>query len=149
MACALPSQGSVSARVLAGLLCIALVATGCATTGTRSGHLGVLPANEQLVTLVVSEDSTVVRGECPLVAHGNVLGCQTSRKVALPDGRDVRVVKIVRFTDRLPSAMAFEIDIHELCHAVAALQGIDDPCHTGNGGVVQHPAALPRGLMLR
>jgi hypothetical protein len=125
------------------------VATGCATTGTRSGHLGVLDTDAQLVTLVVSEDSTVVRGECPLVAHGSVLGCQTSRTVALPDGRSVRLVKIVRFTDRLPSAMAFEIDIHELCHAVAALQGIDDPCHTGNGGVVQHPAALPRNLLLR
>jgi hypothetical protein len=141
----------VSARAIVGLLvCIAVAAAGCATTGTRSGHLGVLPADEQLVTLVVSEDSTVVRGECPLgLAHGNVLGCQTSRMVALPDGRSVRVVKIVRFTDRLPSAMAFEIDIHELCHAVAILQGIDDPCHAGNGGVVQHPAALPRRLMLR
>jgi hypothetical protein len=140
----------VSARRIVVLLVgIALAATGCATTGTRSGHLGVLDTDAQLVTLVVSEDSTVVRGECPLVAQGNVLGCQTSRKVALPDGRSVRLVKIVRFTDRLPSAMAFEIDIHELCHAVAALQAIDDPCHAGNGGVVQHPAALPRNLLLR
>ena len=132
------------------LLGIVVAAAGCATTGTRSGHLGVLPAAEPLVTLVVSEDSTVVRGECLLgIAHASVRGCQTSRTVALPDGRSVRVVKIVRFTDRLPSAMAFEIEVHELCHAVASLQGIDDPCHTGNGGIVQQPAALPRNLMVR
>ena len=132
------------------LLGITIALAGCATTGTRSGRLGILPHGEQLVTLVVSEDAAIVRGECPLhLAHGNVLGCQTSRKVQLPDGRSVRVVKIVRFTDRLPSPMAFDIDIHELCHAVAAVQGIDDPCHTGNGGVVQHPAALPGHLIRR
>ena len=139
----------MGARSLASFfLAIVLAASGCATTATRSGQLGILPADAPLITLVVSEDATIVRGECPLL-HGNVLGCQTSRTVALPDGRSVRVVKIVRFTDRLPSAMAFEIDIHELCHAVAALQRIDDPCHTGNGGAVQSPAALPRSLLLR
>ena len=131
------------------LLGITMALTGCATTGTRSGHLGVLPRDEQLVTLVVSEDAAIVRGECPWNVAHNVLGCQTSRKVELPDGRSVRVVKIVRFTDRLPSPMAFAIDIHELCHAVAALQGLDDPCHTGNGGIVQHPAALSRNLIRR
>ena len=137
-------------RFVFTLLGIAMALTGCATTGTRSGHLGVLPRDEQLVTLVVSEDAAIVRGECPLnVANSNVLGCQTSRTVELPDGRSVRVVKIVRFTDRLPSPMAFAIDIHELCHAVAALQGIDDPCHMENGGVVQQRSALPRSLMLR
>lgn len=136
------------------LLGIAVALTGCATMGTgtatRSGELGALRANEPLVTLIVSEHAAVVRGECPLnFTHGGVLGCQTSRKVDLPSGRSVRVVKIVRFTDRLPSPMAFEIDIHELCYAVAALQPIDDPCHNENGGVVQHPAALPRSLLLR
>ena len=137
-------------RFVFTLLGIAIALTGCAATGTRSGHLGILPRDEQLVTLVVSEDAAIVRGECPLnFAHGSVLGCQTSRTVELPDGRSVRVVKIVRFTDRLPSSMAFAIDIHELCHAVAALQGIDDPCHTGNGGVVPHPAALPDNLIRR
>ena len=146
------TQGGVSVRSVVWLvLGIAIATTGCATTvGTRTGHLGVLPVNEPLVTLVVSEDSAVVRGQCPQgLLHTNVLGCQTSRTVDLPDGRSVRVVKIVRFTDRLPSTMAFEIDIHELCHAVAALQEFDDPCHTGNDGVVQHPAALSRRLMLR
>ena len=48
-----------------------------------------------------------------------------------------RAVKIVRYTDRLPSEMAFEIDLHELCHVVAALQPIADPCHNGNGGTIR------------
>ena len=68
---------------------------------------------------------------------GAVLGCQQSWPITLPDGRRARGVKIVRYTDSLPSPLAFEIDIHELCHAVAALQLIDDPCHATNGGVVQ------------
>jgi hypothetical protein len=146
----------VNARLLAWLvLPIVLALSGCATTigtgsPTRTAQLGPLRGGEPLVTLVVSEDPAVVRGECPLnFSHGGVLGCQTSRTVELSTGASVRVVKIVRFTDRLPSAMAFEIDIHELCHAVAALQGIDDPCHEGNDGIVQHPAALPRSLLLR
>jgi len=55
-----------------------------------------------------------------------------------PDGRtEVKMMKVVRYTDALPSALALEIDAHELCHVVAALQPIDDPCHLGNGGVVQ------------
>jgi hypothetical protein len=116
---------------------------------TRSGHLGGLPRGEQLVTLVVSEDTAVVRGECPLNFTHGVLGCQTSRAVELSDGKKVRVVKIVRYTDRAPSALTFEIDLHELCHAVATLQGIDDPCHTGNAGIVEHAAALPRHLLVR
>lgn len=135
---------------VAGLLATALtVLSGCAAA-TRTGELGVLPKGERLVSLVVSEDLAIVRGECPLdFRHGGVLGCQTSRQVKLPDGRGVRVVKIVRYSDRAPSPLAFEIDLHELCHAVAALQPIDDPCHTGNAGIVEHPAALPRNLLLR
>jgi hypothetical protein len=102
--------------------------------GTRSAALGDLPGGERLVTLVVTEDRAVVGRECP-VSLFPILGCQTSRKLSTADGSDVRVVKIVRYTDRVPSALAFEIDIHELCHAVAALQPIADPCHAGNGGV--------------
>ncbi len=113
------------------------------------GRLGVLPQEEHLVTLVVTEDAGIVRSECPLTIVSGVLGCQTSREVKLTSGRPARVVKIVRFTDRLPSAMAFEIDIHELCHAVAALQSIDDPCHIGNNGIVESAAALPRQLLGR
>ncbi len=49
----------------------------------------------------------------------------------------VRTVKVVRYTDFLPSALAFEIDAHELCHAIAAFQTIPDPCHVGNEGLAQ------------
>jgi hypothetical protein len=98
---------------------------------------------------VVTEDPAVVRGECPPnFGHGAVLGCQTSRQVDLIGGKSIRVVKIVRYTDRVPSALAFEIDIHELCHAIAALQPMDDPCHVGNGGIAGE-AAVPRHLLAR
>jgi hypothetical protein len=139
-----------SAVAVVGFALGTLVLSGCAT-GTRTGQLGLLAANEHLVTLVVSEDRAVVRQECPLgLVASEVLGCQTSRVVTIKGGSAARVVKIVRLTDRLPSAMAFEIDIHELCHAIAALQPIADPCHVGNDGVVQHyPAALPRNLLVR
>jgi hypothetical protein len=33
--------------------------------------------------------------------------------------------------------MAFEIEIHEFCHAIAALRTIDDPCHAENNGLLQ------------
>jgi hypothetical protein len=33
--------------------------------------------------------------------------------------------------------MAFAIEIHEFCHAIAALQTIDDPCHAENNGLLQ------------
>ena len=126
---------------------VLVVASGCATT-TRSGALGLLPHGDRLVTLVVTEDPSVVRGECPPnLGHAGVLGCQTSREVTLAGG-SVRLVKIVRYADRVPSPLTFEIDIHELCHAVAALQRIDDPCHTENGGVVEQ-AATPRHLLAR
>ena len=115
---------------------------GCATT--RAMHFGRLPDAKPLVTLVVSEDQEVVERECrDVVAPGRVLGCQLSWPVVLPNGKEIRSVKIVRYTDSLPSPMAFEIDAHELCHTVAVLQGIDDPCHTGNNGFLR--TALPRG----
>jgi hypothetical protein len=134
---------------LAAVVVLACVVAGCAT-GTRSGRLGHIGSDANLVTLVVSEDATIVRRECPFAAAaGQVLGCQTSRAVHLPEGGVVRAVRIVRYTDRLPSGLAFEIDLHELCHAVAAVQGLDDPCHIGNDGVVQHPYAAPRALFGR
>jgi hypothetical protein len=120
-----------------------LLLAGC--VATRSASFGPLPDNESLVTLVVSEDSDVVRRECRDVpALSRILGCQTSKVVRLPHGDSVRAVKIVRFTDALPSALAFEIDIHELCHAIAAVQGLADPCHGGNGGVVESDDARSR-----
>jgi hypothetical protein len=125
-------------RVLIGLAAL-LALTGC--TGTRMAGFGPLGGDHRLVTLVVSEDPAIVARECEGVrADGPILGCQKSWPVLLPDGRRVRTMKIVRYTDRLPSPLAFEIDIHELCHAVAALQLVDDPCHADNGGVAQAPA---------
>jgi hypothetical protein len=122
-------------RVL--VILVALFALmGCAVTRTAS--FGPLAGDHMLVTLVVSEDRAVVAHECRDVrASGVILGCQMSAPVSLPDGSRARTMKIVRYTDQLPSPLAFEIDVHELCHAVAALQLIEDPCHQGNAGVAQ------------
>ena len=111
--------------------------------------MGTLSDARSLVTLIVSEDQRVVSRECPeTLSPGAVLGCHVSEAVTLPGGRAARTVRIVRYTDRLPSAVAFEIDIHELCHTVAALQGLPDPCHAENGGRVEHyPAASPSLLL--
>lgn len=115
------------------ILILGALAGGCAST--RTGELGILPSRDPLVTLVVSQQRTVVAQECPpRLTPTPLLGCQTSRPVTLPDGHTARIVKIVRYTDALPSELAFEIDLHELCHAIAALQPIRDPCHDGNGG---------------
>ncbi|MBI4254031.1 MAG: hypothetical protein HY616_03070 [Candidatus Rokubacteria bacterium] len=120
----------------------ALVLAGCA--GTRSTHFGLLAQNEPLVTLIVSEDRQVIDREC-LDPEGarRMLGCQTSRVVDLPGGVQVKAIKIVRYTDSLPSEMAFEIDVHELCHAIAAAQGIADPCHQENNGTIQAAVFSP------
>ena len=94
------------------------------------------------MTLVVTEDRQVVQHECRhILAPGSVLGCRISRVVPLPDGRDARTVTIVRYTDSLPSKLSFEIEVHELCHAIASLQSIDDPCHVGNDGLLTAESA--------
>jgi hypothetical protein len=114
---------------------VGLVLSGCATT--RRIAMGPLPTTEPLITLVVTEDRGVIRDECAGVeTPGSLLGCRVTRRVLL-NGTTVQVMKIVRYTDALPSALAFEIDAHELCHAIASLQPIADPCHTGNDGVIQ------------
>jgi len=131
------------------MLLLACVVAGCAA-GTRSGRLGQLGPDANLVTLLVSDDVTIVRRECPLVvAAGRVLGCQTSQRVELPTGGVARAIRIVRYTEQLPSALSFEIDLHELCHAVATVQGLDDPCHVGNDGIAQEASASPRALIGR
>jgi hypothetical protein len=120
------------------------LATGCASS--RVGSIGPLTNREPLVTLVVTEDRQVVQRECKgILAPGTPVGCRMTRTVALSDGRDVRTVTIVRYTDSLPSQMSFEIEVHELCHTVASLQQIDDPCHVGNDGLLTaHSAARIR-----
>jgi hypothetical protein len=131
-------------RVVALALGAMLVLTGCAAA-TSTMRMGVLPEGQRLVTLVVSEDRDVVTRECASVAAGGpVLGCHLWRRVRLPGGGEIRLVTIVRYTDAIPSALALEIDAHELCHAIAALQPISDPCHEDNGGVIQAATGLSR-----
>jgi hypothetical protein len=130
------------------LALVAVAATGCAT-GTLVAKFGPLPSGASLMTLIVSENVEVVRRECAEVGvFGRVLGCQSAQPVREANAPlPVRTVKIVRYADTLPSATSFEIDAHELCHVVAALQLMADPCHEGNDGVLQaHGArvAAPR-----
>ena len=132
-------------RIFALLGVVAATLTGCAT-GTLRATFGPLPDGASLMTLVVSEDVEVVRRECAEVGvFGRVLGCQSSRPVRNPSAAvPVRAVKIVRYAETLPSAATFEIDAHELCHVVAALQLIEDPCHQGNNGLLQAHGATTR-----
>jgi hypothetical protein len=125
---------------------VALLTLGGCATSTRTAQMGPLSTGP-LVTLIVTDDRAVVERECRDVpALGPILGCSIWRTVQ-PDGRtDVKMMKVVRYTDALPSAFALEIDAHELCHVVAALQPIDDPCHVGNGGVVKSGAPNIRGM---
>lgn len=130
-------MGSRSLRTLVAGAVFAIALSGCAT-GTRVATFGPLPDGAKLVTLVVSDDLGVVRRECAeLAIFGRVLGCHTSHPVRGDGSVPVRTIRIVRYAETLPSPATFEIDAHELCHAVAALQGLKDPCHDGNGGVLQ------------
>jgi hypothetical protein len=131
-------------RVSVALVAL-LTLAGCATS-TRTAQMGPLSTGP-LVTLIVTDDRAVVERECRDVPSlGPILGCSIWRTVQ-PDGRtDVKMMKVVRYTDALPSALSLEIDAHELCHVVAALQPIDDPCHVGNGGVVQSGGPNVRGM---
>jgi len=137
----LPWDNGMARLVPAALIALALVLVGCATP-TRMVQMGPLGNGDRLVTVVVSEDRAVVRHECiDIPSAGPVLGCHLWRKVAGPGGTPVQLVKIVRFTDSMPSALALEIDVHELCHAIAALQPIEDPCHTDNQGIIESAAS--------
>jgi hypothetical protein len=119
-----------------------LLVTGCATS-TRTARLGPLPSLEPLVTLIVSDDRRVVEHECREVrALGAVLGCSMWRTIRLDGTTEVKVMKVVRYADTVPSDLALEIDVHELCHVVATLQSIDDPCHLGTNGVIQSAAGI-------
>ena len=126
------------------------ILTGCATTGpvgttihtnggtTRTAAFGPLAGGGNLLTLVVSEDLNVVRRECAGVpTKGQILGCHIAQPVAVQGAAPIRAMKIVRYAETAPSPATFEIDAHELCHAVAALQSMKDPCHGGNGGVLK------------
>jgi hypothetical protein len=134
----LPADTKVMSKVTVWTLgFVALALSGCAST-TRVAQFGPLAEGQSLVTLVVSEDLDVVRRECANVpATGPILGCHIAFPAKAISLRPVRSVKIVRYVESAPSAVTFEIDAHELCHAVAALQLIEDPCHIGNNGELQ------------
>ena len=131
------------ARLLPALLIgLGVLLAGCAAS-TKVMQMGPLGSNgDRLVTVVVSEDRDVIRQECVnLPSAGPILGCHLWRRIAGPSGAPVQLVKIVRFTDTMPSALSLEIDVHELCHAIAALQPIDDPCHADNHGIIESAAS--------
>jgi hypothetical protein len=139
---------SMGLAPLAGLGLVVVALAGCVSSGshglltrvfesvTREIQFGHVRPGEPLVTLVVTQDRSVVWNECADAgtAGGPLLGCQRSYVVHVTAGRAVHAVKIVRYTDVLPSPLAFEIEAHELCHAIAAIQSIDDPCHTDPAG---------------
>jgi hypothetical protein len=119
------------------MLALALALSGCAS-GTLVARFGPLADGKSLVTLVVSDDLDIVGRECAEVqAIGRILGCHIAKPAMARSMLPVRSVKIVRYAETVPSAVTFEIDAHELCHAVAALQLLDDPCHDGNNGQLQ------------
>jgi hypothetical protein len=131
-----------SPRLALPALASLLILTGCATS-TRTASMGPLPSLAPLVTLVVSDDRRVVEHECRDVpALGAVLGCSMWRTIRVDGTTEVKVMKVVRYADAVPSALALEIDVHELCHVVAALQSIADPCHLGNNGVIESAAGV-------
>ena len=135
-------KGCGAAIVLGGLL---ITLAGCATT--RRMEMGPLDGVGPLVTLVVTEDRAVVQRECDgIITPGRIMGCRVIRRVKVDEDVTVQAMKIVRYTDSLPSPLAFEIDAHELCHAIASLQAIDDPCHVDNYGFVQASFGSP-GLL--
>lgn len=140
---------SHSRRAVVLLTSLLLLLAGCAKS-TRMARMGALPSMEPLVTLIVSDDRRVVERECRDVpAVGPVLGCSMWRTVRVDGTRDVKLMKVVRYADSLPSELAIEIDVHELCHVVAALQSIDDPCHVGNDGVIQSAAGVAASPRIR
>jgi hypothetical protein len=135
-------------RVLIVVTSLLLLA-GCATS-TRMARMGPLPSTEPLVTLIISDDRGVIARECRDVpALGPVLGCSMWRTVRVDGTKDVKVMKVVRYAESVPSELSLEIDIHELCHVVAALQSIDDPCHLGNNGVIQSAAGVAASPRIR
>jgi hypothetical protein len=123
---------------IALLVVLLFLLSACATPVTRTAQFGPLPNGQNLVTLVVSKEPAEVQRQCGATVVTS--GCRSFQPVTLPGGVVAQAVRIVRYVDPLPSDLAFEIDIHELCHAVAGVQPILDPCHEGNRGVLQSAA---------
>ncbi len=113
---------------------------GCGAVTERI-EFGPLTPTDALFTMIVTRDPRLIERECP--APRDPDGCFVWREVRTPGGTTVRAVRMVRVADTLPSPATFEIHAHELCHAIAALQPIADPCHIGNNGVL-HAQLVPR-----
>ena len=119
-------------------LAAALVLAGCATAG--GGGPATRVETFPLVTLVVTSDRAEVERRCltPLdsLRGARPLGCQLTQPYRHSGGgRAIQSVTIVRWADRVPSALAVEIEAHELCHAIATVQQVNpDPCHDDNRG---------------
>lgn len=123
-----------------GLTAGALLFAGCAGS-TRVAEFGPLADRHHLVRIVVSEDRDLIERECRgALAPGPIYGCQIARPVTTIGQQPARAVTIVRYTDHLPSALALEIETHEVCHAIASVQGLADPCHVGNNGLLRSVA---------
>lgn len=147
--------------LMAGWGLVVATLTGCASfggpglltfvsqTGTREIQFGYVRPGEPLVTLVVTRDRSVVWRECADAgtAGGPLFGCQRSHVIHAA-GRPVQAVTIVRYADVLPSPLAFEIEAHELCHAIAAIQALDDPCHIDPAGLIHSARELTTGRHL-
>lgn len=88
-----------------------------------------------------------VRG-CAACCWGNAARVSEHATVVSKPGQPfVHAVPIARYTDSLPSPMALEIDVHELCHAVAAPQFITRPCHIENNGQINISGAYRNGAL--
>jgi hypothetical protein len=153
---------SMGLALMAGLALVVAALAGCVSSGsqgpptlvfqsvTREIQFGHIRPGQPLVTLVVTLDRGLVWNECADAgtAGGPLLGCQRSSVVHVTAGRAVHAVKIVRYVDVLPSALAFEIEAHELCHAIASIQSIDDPCHTDPAGRINSAREITPGRYL-
>jgi hypothetical protein len=121
--------------VFSGIAFLGILVSGCTTT--LISHLGPLPDHRSLVTLVVTEDRSLIKKECMHGEQVPVLGCQLTLVSILGEAPNVRAVKIVRYTDKLPSRTAVENEAHQVCHIVTRLQGLPDLCHAGNGEMAE------------
>jgi hypothetical protein len=107
---------------------VMLAASGCASSALVA-NLGQLD-DTSLVTLIVTSDLRLVEKECAGVpATAPLMGCEVSIP-AIRGTVPVRAVKVVRYTETMPTALSFEIDARSLCHTVAALQLLTESCET-------------------
>ena len=126
------------AWLLAAMLVpLMLLIAGCSTV-THTAHVGLLSNRESLVTLVVTEDPSVVSRACNDIPR--VAGCRHAGLATLADGTIVRTVKIVRLTDAPPTATAFASEARQLCEVIAALQSAPVSCHE------MQASLAPRGV---